>query len=315
MRFAQHETFYIRDGWLNKGLHAIDHDQHIFRDDEAPQRLGLGKNMVRSLRYWMLALGLAETIGRQQGLKLTQLGHILLENDPYQERDGTLWLLHYQLVKNKAQATAWYWFFNLYVPRIFTRREFLDNLDLWINANTNSDSKSIAPSSLVKDFDCILHTYTPNSREYSPEDQMESPLSALNLLSAIHHEDEQDRRVNYYRLNVPTASSIPPLILLYVLLDFRETNAAQADQLSLSDVMRQPGGPGRTFNITTSAFEELIMAVADIVPEYSVTITRTAGLNQVNLPRRITPQDALNSYYHSDSYHPQVIEKWLHSQS
>jgi hypothetical protein len=174
----------------------------------------------------------------------------------------------------------------------------------------SNHSKPIAPSSLVKDFDCIMHTYTPNSREYSPEDLMESPLSALNLLSAIHHEDEQDRRQRYYRLNVPTASSIPPLMLLYVLLSFRAEYAPDADQLSLSDIMRQPGGPGRTFNITTSAFEELIMAVADLVPEYSVTITRTAGLNQVNLPRRITPQDALNSYYHSDSYQPQVIEKW-----
>ncbi|MCS6836602.1 MAG: DUF4007 family protein [Anaerolineae bacterium] len=314
MRFAQHETFHIRDGWLNKGLHAIAEDAHIFRDDEAPQRLGLGKNMVRSLRYWMMALGLVETIGRQQGLRLTQLGHILLENDPYQERDGTLWLLHHQLVKNSAQATAWYWFFNLYVPRIFTRQEFLDNLNLWINANMGSDSKPIAPSSLAKDFDCILHTYAPNSREYSPEDLMESPLSALNLLSAIHDKDEQDRRLRYYRLNVPTTSSIPPLILLYVLLDFRETRAAQVDQLNLSDIMRQPGGPGRTFNITTSAFEELIMAVADIVPEYSVTITRTAGLNLVNLPR-IAPQDVLKSYYYSNSYQPQVIEKWSLSSS
>ena len=29
---------------------------------------------------------------------------------------GTLWLLHYQLAKNKDEATAWYYFFNEFKP-------------------------------------------------------------------------------------------------------------------------------------------------------------------------------------------------------
>ena len=60
MPFARHETFHIREGWLFKGMDAVRHDSTIFLSSDASERLGLGKNMVRALRFWMTATGLAE---------------------------------------------------------------------------------------------------------------------------------------------------------------------------------------------------------------------------------------------------------------
>src|SRR5437667_6604624 len=66
MSFAKHETFYIREGWLFKGMAAIKKAEDdgqlptIFLDTDAPERLGIGHNMVRSLRFWMQAIGLVE---------------------------------------------------------------------------------------------------------------------------------------------------------------------------------------------------------------------------------------------------------------
>ncbi len=66
MAFAKHETFYIREGWLFKGMAAIKKAEEvgrlptIFLDDNAPEVLGIGHNMVRALRFWMQATGLAE---------------------------------------------------------------------------------------------------------------------------------------------------------------------------------------------------------------------------------------------------------------
>ena len=57
MSFAKHEAFYIREGWLFKGMAAIKQAEGdgqlptIFLDTDAPERLGIGRNMVRSLRF------------------------------------------------------------------------------------------------------------------------------------------------------------------------------------------------------------------------------------------------------------------------
>ena len=116
MYFAKHETFHIRDGWLTKGLLTIQEQPRIFLDDEAPEELGLGKNMVRALRFWMQATGLAEEIFEdgQKIQKATKLGELIRDYDPYLETDGSLWLIHYNLVCSKEFATSWYWFFNHY---------------------------------------------------------------------------------------------------------------------------------------------------------------------------------------------------------
>ena len=85
MYFAKHETFHIRDGWLTKGLRTLQQDQRIFFDPEAPEKLGMGKNMVRSLRFWMQATGLTEEV-RSDALtvqKPTLLGQLIHDNDPY----------------------------------------------------------------------------------------------------------------------------------------------------------------------------------------------------------------------------------------
>ena len=52
MGFAKHETFYIREGWLFKGMAAIKKAKDygnisstIFLDNDAPERLGIGQNV------------------------------------------------------------------------------------------------------------------------------------------------------------------------------------------------------------------------------------------------------------------------------
>ena len=57
--FARHETFHPRWGWLKKGFDAASANfdaasanKSIFLQEDAPVRLGVGKNMVSSMRYW-----------------------------------------------------------------------------------------------------------------------------------------------------------------------------------------------------------------------------------------------------------------------
>jgi hypothetical protein len=50
--FARHETFHPRFGWLKKGFDLAKQDPDIFLREDAPVRLGVGKNMVSAIRYW-----------------------------------------------------------------------------------------------------------------------------------------------------------------------------------------------------------------------------------------------------------------------
>lgn len=312
MYFAKHETFYIRDGWLYKGMKAVREDENIFLADDAPERLGLGKNMVRALRYWMQAVGLTEedfSSGRK-AQTLTSVGQLIWENDPYLELEGTLWLLHHQLICNKELATAWYWFFNHYVPVAFVYQDFSERLKQWINLQQPENTKSVADSSLRKDYDCLLRTYMPGQQGKSPEDVMASPFTTLGLLSAFTEHDEETRKlIRAYRFEVGSPQSISPLIFLYVLLSRQEEERPGAKQVGLNTVLREPMNVGRTFNIGMLALEELLMRLEDMHPEWAVRLTRTGGLDQLTLPTT-QAYDVLRVFYEEQTA-TEEVRPWL----
>lgn len=128
MKFRAHETFFIRKGWLNKGMKYISVKPDVFVDkEENPMDvLGIGSNMVKSLRYWLQAVGLTKepTHGRRLQ-EFTELGQSVFTNDRYIEELGTLYLLHYKLATNKSDATAWYYFFNEFGMAEFTKEDFV----------------------------------------------------------------------------------------------------------------------------------------------------------------------------------------------
>lgn len=57
MKLRGHETFFIRKGWLSKGLKHIVESPDVFvsKVNNPMDELGIGANMVKSLRYWMQA--------------------------------------------------------------------------------------------------------------------------------------------------------------------------------------------------------------------------------------------------------------------
>ena len=114
MKFRAHETFFLRKGWLNKGLKQVKIKADVFTDkEENPMDIfGIGSNMVKALRYWLQVTGLTkENTSGKRFQQFTELGEIIYSNDKYLEELGTLFLLHYKLATNKEEATSWYYFF------------------------------------------------------------------------------------------------------------------------------------------------------------------------------------------------------------
>lgn len=168
MKFKGHETFFIRKGWLSKGMKNINTNPILFVDknNNPMDELGLGSNMVKSLRYWLLATGLTiEEISKEdkkRHQKLTDgFGQIIFNNDRFLEETGTLHLIQYKLASNKKDATSWYFFFNKFNMNEFTKEDFIIEMNKYL-----ADEKETVPatSSIADDFTCIINTYLSRAK-------------------------------------------------------------------------------------------------------------------------------------------------------
>lgn len=292
MAYARHQTFYLRDGWIRKGLQAVVHDPSVFvaRDTfGGMSALGLGVNMVESLRFWLVALGLTREVvqGSQKGQHLTPFGELLLAHDPYVESDGTLWLLHAHLTRTAEGATTWYWFFNHFARMRFDKAAFIDELDLWVRAR---EARALARSTLAHDFDCLIRTYLPSGRGSSPEDTLDCPLASLDLLTVA---DESTRT---YRLVPPPADRMHPLSVLYMMLWWQEMNVLGNPYAHLADVLRRPGNAGRVFALGATTLTDILARLEELWPQLAVRIVRTAGLDTLRLPE-VTADEVLHLYF------------------
>lgn len=71
MKFRAHDTFFIRKGWLSKGMRCVSNQPDVFisKDSNPMDVLGIGANMVKALRYWLQTVGLTYEPAREKGFK------------------------------------------------------------------------------------------------------------------------------------------------------------------------------------------------------------------------------------------------------
>ncbi len=156
----RHGSFYVRNGWPTKILDAINNNESIFspnKELEAVDEIGVGRVMIKSMRYWASALGIAKEYKTSQGvlLKLTPLGELIKKYDPYFQHIGTLWLLHRNLTKLDSEATAWSWAFNLFNRKSFSKVDFCNDFTAFLqHEGVDYNRKAIE-----KEFDCFKNTY------------------------------------------------------------------------------------------------------------------------------------------------------------
>ena len=294
MKFRAHETFFIRKGWLFKGLKNVMADPSLFiRKDKNPvDTLGLGSNMVKSLRYWMQVTGLTEEDPKKRIKEQlpTDLGKIIFENDRYFEEIGTLCLIHYKLASNKDAATSWYYFFNEFKLSEFQKEDFTLALQNYVQMN---DASQVAQSSLEDDFNCIINSYVLrkklNPTRVNPESNIECPLDELGLVEIVAGSKNKDRT---FKKVPPKKGLIPPLILLAVL---REINKDK-NEIRISDLLNAPGNIGKIFNLDiVSLYRELeILSKKDLID-----IIRTAGLDLIKIKTDKDFYDLVKDYYAS----------------
>ena len=128
MKLGGHETFYPRPGWLTKGLlHLQQGNPGTFSLPEIADELGVGRNMAKSIGWWLHTTGLAERANKTGPLELSGLGQIVAERDPFMGLLGTWWLIHAAaLTANTGSSLPW--FFSHRRPERFDRTTLVDGL-------------------------------------------------------------------------------------------------------------------------------------------------------------------------------------------
>ncbi len=290
--FSGHETFPFRYTWLKKGFDAALEDGHVFVRDDAITTLGVGKNMVRSIRHWCLAAGvLAENRDAGSALQPTDLGTLLLADDgldPYLEDPATLWLLHWQIASSRGRAATWFWAFSYFHEPEFTREALTSALYRWTQTLSG---KEIAESSLKRDVEVFLRTYVASrhSRGDIAEDSLDCPLVELGLIT-------QPGDGHAYRFRRGAKQDLPDGILLFAVLRFWERQSPTAETLALNDLGRQPGSPGRLFKIDESSLAERLEGI-ERQTMGKLSYRETAGLRQLYRKERLDPNAVLVDAY------------------
>lgn len=288
--FAGHETFPFRYAWLPKGVAAVNTNSQIFLQEDAMVTLGVGKNMVRSIKHWCEATGLIASSDRKN-FSVTPIGQGLFGNndlvtawDPYLENPATLWLLHWQLCKRADLASTWYLAFSRYRKEQFHKEDLIT----WLRDDITKNTK-IAESSLKRDVDVFIRTYTPSKVKNGKllEDSFDSPLVELGLMQEIGR--------NTFEFVRGVKSSLGEGIFLAALIEYVKRTRGQQNTVSFEHIAYGDGSPGSVFKLSENALAERLENIPAVL---GVSFNDSAGRRQLFIQKELPETiDVLSSYY------------------
>lgn len=271
LTLSGHETFHCRHFWLKKGYDFAVSGQNKFTDRDAVIELGVGKNMVASIRYWMKAFHLIQEVDQEiHSLPLADFIFGEKGVDPFLENPATIWLLHYLLVKHD-HASIYAIIFN----ELRGQRKEFDEAAIRSNivALLDEAGQNVSDSTIDKDIKTFLKNYVRPQRIKDYEDDLSGLLLELDLVQVVSGSGK-DR---IYRIESEERSLIPAELILFSILEFRpDTNA-----ISFQDLMNGRGSPGRIFALTADG---LMNKIDEITKRYpTVVYSADGGIQQIQI--------------------------------
>ena len=275
LSFSGHETFPLRQMWLKKVVDIADQNGEIlkrsFSDPEQIALLGVGKNMLSSMKYWALVCGVISE-KTTSSFVLTDLAEQIFSDegyDPYSEYTTTAWLMHWNLAKFGTKATTIYWVFNKINSPSLSKTELVTQLKQLCDKR----QKKVSDSSFSKDIDASLRGYVTKSNNAHEEDCADPFFNELGLLS--YNEG------NNYAFNRGPKVSLNVAAFLYALLDYWESQKEMSKTLSFDEVAYGDSSPGRVFKLDEDSIVEY-MSVAGELTANKLTWSNTAGIKQLS---------------------------------
>lgn len=286
---GRHETFTPRYGWLKKGYEAAVADGNVFKAPDAIERLGVGKNMVRSIRFWCQAFKIIEA-DRTGFVKPTPFGDKLLGEegwDPYLEDIASLWLLHWMLFVPKLEAVNWAFAFNRNHHFSFGSKNLTKTL---ISASKKYPHlANLAEGTFEKDASCILRMYADGSNDIDSE--IYCPFTQLEIIRRA----EENNQFCFDNTNKP---SLPALIYAAACFSYMENYASSTQKaISLNRLTFDFNSPGVVYKLSETASGENLRLASEKMPGFSI-VEQTGGTQMhINSDPKDLFFKALDTYY------------------
>ena len=251
----KHGSFYMRSGWGTKIIQAVKEDNMIFspsNEQAAIDSIGLGRIMIKALRYWSDVMGLTNEVKTQNGIRKepTQMFENIDKYDRYFQRMGTMSLLHRNLALNVDEATAWYWLFNEWNSTSITKEEFSDGFHTYLAVN----GMKIKKDAVDKEYNCVKNTYI-GEKSFDLKTIMDEDtypfLAPLKVLKTGEKKVLLKTHLN--------SREIPVELLIYcIAMDNRDQNF-EGNQISIEVLMEEKCQVGRYFNFRYSELIDMLL--------------------------------------------------------
>lgn len=252
IKFSGHQTFSFRYGWLEKG-YAFVRDGNRFSDESAIVKLGVGKNMVESIKYWCEMTGIVENGA------VTPFGYRLLDDnkgwDPFLEDQASWWLLHWNLITNEAFKTSGAaLFFNLRKPE-FSKKDVAAAALQFVETGKKAPSDSV----IMRDVDCYIRAYCGTQRfekKKTKDESFECPLQELNIIQPMSDNEQ-------YRFAIGRKTTLPPEIIGYAMSKFVSRAGKNKHSTTIQNALYQENSPGQAFMLDENTLVEAIQVFCE----------------------------------------------------
>jgi hypothetical protein len=281
-KFSGHETFHCKSFWIKKGFDFIDL-KNDFKDQEAVVELGVGKNMVSSVNFWMHAFEI------QKNDTLSDWAKLVFENnglDPFLENIGTNWLLHFHLLQNdyaSINKIAFNQFRKTRLGNEFTSSQFNDFLLRFCTRN----NISVSSKTIDNDVKVFLKNYAKSLKVNfkSLEEDSTTLLTDISLIKEVEGMFQENEQV--YRFNYSHCETLPSHIFFYAIKSIFPNYSS----ISILDIQQEVS---ELFLCNREGTEEKLNALQEIG---LITKKEDAGRYEIQIKSEITRLDILKQFY------------------
>ena len=278
--FSGHDTFHCRNYWLKKGLDHLWDGQSF--NDKAVVNLGVGKNMVNSIHYWLKAFGLLAKDGTVE-----ELAEKIFQDegyDPFCEDIGTIWLLHYMLVTTGVSATYHLVFNEFRKQRLEFNR---DQLLAYLERTCRVADVSYNQNSIKKDINVFFNNYTTPEKSKGLEEDFSGLLYELDLIRKI----DKFGSIQTYKIENKARPELSAEIVLFLILKNKKGNSISFDEL-----LNGTNSVGSVFALSPNG---LMVKIEQMLKQYKkhLVFSDDGGIRELQIRKELNPWTVLNDYY------------------
>lgn len=266
LRFAGHETFTLKQLWLRKAVRfaqsaLCEGGEPNFRDEGTIMQLGLGKNMVSSLRFWSVACGILDPSSKLAPTHEAEL--IFGENDdqgldPYMQSLTTSWFAHWKLCSDRSRLTTFWYLFNCVNNNLISREKLAEEVTEYAMSHGHKPSLN----SIKRDVEVLFRSYLPQvSNKYPGGETEDSAETLFGDLGLFHYSSQ-----GVVELFRDVRSNLPTPLFFYTILDMwkNDERLSMMNTLDWYQIAYAESSPGRVFKLSEAGLNDRLEQASEL---------------------------------------------------